>query len=368
MFNIIRILPYVLITFLFFFWAKRKVKIQIGPYKSVRKAKNDISWFMIIITSIILGWYSTIVSSTKSIGDRARYAYRFVNNWRKPFSTGLNVLIDFVHSFSNDEKMLFFCVTFLCTFLTLYAYRISECGNKYALFYILCSDYLIFSFYGLKQAPAMAFGAIGIIYFIQKKYIRAVAFIIIAISFHESAAITIPIVMICSISRKRIFRCASYVIMALFLLFFSGMTRFSFEIIGKYMPSLLQESMPYLDSSGGFAISYNLLTVIKGMPFYILSVFICLERGKYKDTIKYYDNYLIMSLFVSFVWFTTLYMYWMERFAFYCYVPLFIFASELFKLCRGDKKTEYIRYAFTGSLFLFTMRYIGIIFMKYGGF
>ncbi len=83
--------------------------------------------------------------------------------WEKPFTAGLNFIVDFLHMFTNDERVLFFSISCIVVLLTVIAYNMSLQFDVNALKYILCSDYLLFSFVALKQSPAISFGVIATI-------------------------------------------------------------------------------------------------------------------------------------------------------------------------------------------------------------
>ncbi len=364
---ILKILTYILIAILFYFACggiRVKQSITLKTKSIHRKPKIGI--ISMIVLSAIFGWYSIIVSSYPYTADRHNYALRF--DWNNPWTVGLNAVARFLHLFTNDVNSLFFTISFLCALLTLFAYRISREGQKEAILLLTCSDYLIFSFAGLKQAPAMALGCIAFVLLLRKKYLFSVLSLIVAILFHESAYALIPLFLICVVGKNRWLRYISYLCMVAFLFFFSGMTRVSLGIIGKYLPDLLNETSYYQDSSGGISVSYNFLVALKGLPIYIITLFALCKRSQLKNRIVDFDKYFIVSVFTSVVILLSTYSYWMKRFALLCYEPVFIFASELYNRDDNREEAHNFLYILVIITAFFTLRYLFQIFFLYGGF
>jgi hypothetical protein len=118
-----------------------KYKLSGGGGKERR-----ISWTAITFLSTLLGIYSVICSKLPYSSDRGNYVTRFVNHWDNPWTAGLNWLANFLHLFTNDPKVLFFSVSFLCLFVTLVAYRMFEEAEHQALLLMALSTYCIGSF------------------------------------------------------------------------------------------------------------------------------------------------------------------------------------------------------------------------------
>ena len=316
--------------------------------------------------STCFGLYSIIVSAEKYTVDRKQYAIRFTNNWKNPFTPGLNIIIKFLHKFSYDERILFFTISFIVVLLTLIAYYLADQGDRNVIKYIVCSDYLICSFSWLKQSPAMALGVLSMIMMFKKKYISSIFFLAIAVLFHESAIILLPIYLMCVGSKNKAIRYCCYSLMIFTLLFFSSATRLTFLFVGRFIPDLYEESRLYLDSSGAIAQSLNFITILKGLPFYMITIHGFLKRNTYRERIAHYDELLVISAYVSLARMLSLYMYWMERFAIYCYIPDFIFASEMIAANTNSTEAGNFDKVLTITLSIITLRYLAILFFKYG--
>ncbi len=352
---------------------KLRVRFLFGERHSLKydKPLPKYSGIAMFISATAMGLYSTIVSQIPYSSDRRNYVTRFINHWDSPWTPGLNGIADFLHLFTNSPEALFFTVTFLTTILFLVAYRISKNTDKNALILLVSSYCLIYSFFLLKQGPAIALGAIAIVYFLKKKYVLSFVFSFLAIQFHESAFVLFPILLLIEFSsRNKWLRYLSYAVMLMFLFSFSNLSRFSFSLIGRFIPDLMQQSVGYLDENLAIAGRWGngILTIAKGFPFYLITAYSLLKRKQLKDKTGNYDEFVTISVFTSVASILSGYMYWMSRFGTYCYFPLYLFASELRKVDDNIRDAKWFWSLLVLSTFLLTLRYLIQIFFLYGGF
>lgn len=333
-----------------------------------KQGKRKIGMLTILALSSLVGWYATICSQQPLSSDRGNYAMRFVNNWQAPWTTGLNALADFLHMFTNDADALFFMVSFLCVALTLIAYRLNENASRESLLLYVCGGLIMDSFCLLKQAPAVAFGTISIVLLLRRKYPSSLFMLALAISFHESALILIPVYAMLLSSGSKTMRYASLAIMILTLLAFSGVSRVVFEFIERWLPDLTEEVGAYRAEGGAMKHSQNLFTAIKGLPYYLILFRGMKMRGVLRLQIAHYDKYLILAGFASLTSLLSAYMYWMFRFGLYCYVPLCFFAAELYKKDGNRRSASVFWWFLVSSTLFFNVRYLLQIFLLYGGF
>lgn len=327
----------------------------------------------IVLSSVLYGWYATICSPVPyNASDRLHYVSRFVDCWRKPWSPGLNAIGDFLHLFTNNPHALFFLVTFLCVLVTLWAYRTRNGGYREALLFWASSTCTIESFYLLKQAPAIAFGTLSIILLMKDnfryRYIACAAALAAAVSFHETALILIPIYCALFLTKWKWIRWASYLLVAVGVLFFGPVSRIAFSIIEVVMPPLFEQVSPYLDETGAMSFSLNVLTPLKGFPYFLITAYGFWNRPRLKDEIRYYDWYLMLSVCASAFFVLSAYMYWMWRFGTYCYFPMYIFASELYRKASDRRLAQVFFGLVLSSLAFFTLRYLFQCYFLYGGF
>ena len=338
-----------------------KIKLQ-------SRQQSKISIVTLLLISTLFGLYSLASSHIPYISDRGVYASAFSENGGDYFTIGLNQLHKFLILFSNDPKILFFTVTFLCTFLVLLAHRLNDDAKLNTLLYLVLSELFIYSFYLLKQAPAIALAAIATTMLLQEKKLLSLLFLVLAILFHESALILIPVYILILCADIPWVRRGSYILMILVVIFFIPFSRVAIRISGTLIPQLLTELQSYIDDTGAMETSLNILTILKGFPFYLITIYGFKRRKEYINRIPHYDKYMIMSFFVSITILLSAYMYWMWRFGTFFYFPIFVFASQLASVNKDDKQDRLFSLLLMVSLGFFTLRYLWRIFYIYGGF
>lgn len=369
---LLKILAYLMFVIITYFisnnsYQRYSRRLTLSTDKSYKRYSWKISLLEIIFLSTIIGIYSIIATKYPYSSDRGNYVVRFVNYADSPWTPGFNMLVDFIHLFTNEPKVLFFTVSFLCLFITLVAYNIFEDARPKALLLMSISTYCIDSFFLLKQAPSVAFAAISFALFFKRRFKLSIIFLIIAILFHEAALILIPIYIVLLGANKRWVRTFQYIILISSVLFFREISDIVLGFISNWIPGLNVELATYLDESGSIKQSNNILTVLKGFPYYFLTFYAMLKRSYLKPKIQNYDSYLLLCVFSSAITIMSVYMYWMSRFATYCYFPMFIFVALILREDKGrDKQIFYLLVA--GSLFFFTVRYLYQIYFWHGGF
>lgn len=355
MFNFIKIILYAAFVFLL--------------YKSGKNKANTRTFLASSISlSLSIGYYA-IICSTFSYGyDRQNYAIRFAYNYPSPWTLGLNTLAEALHFFTYDPAFLFFSISFLCVWVTLLAYKNFDDVEPSALLLLGLSQYFIYSFYLLKQAPSIAFASLSISMLLKNKYLIAIILLAISISFHESAYILIPLFIVLIGAKRQWIRISEYIILIGSIVFFVPLSSIFTSILSVYMPDLFSQTQGYLSPQGRIENENNFYTIFKGLPYYIITAYGLLRRRNLKDKIKHYDNYLVLCVFTSSMILMSIYMYWMFRFAAYCYFPVFVFMSLIL---REDNKRQsaYLTYLVVAFLlFIFTFRYLSQIYFINRGF
>jgi hypothetical protein len=349
----------------------KTVNVRLGNINlfSGNGKETRITLTAIVFLSILLGFYSTICSKVPYSSDRGNYVTRFVNNWSDPWTAGLNLVADFLHLFTNDPNALFFLISFLCLFVTLLAYRMfNEEAEPQAILLMSLSTYCIYSFYLFKQAPSIAFAALSLAAVLKKKWLLGITCLTVAIAFHEAAFILLPLYIVLIGAKNRWVRILQYAVLILCVIFFSDASRIVSSFLDQWIPGLALELNNYLDETGSIIQSSNYLTVLKGFPYYLITLYALWKRPILKGKIVNYDRFLVLCVFASCMIILSAFMYWMNRFAAYCYFPMFIFAALMMKECRyrGERQLFYLLVG--GSLGLITLRYLYQIYFWYGGF
>lgn len=339
----------------------------------VRQSNYNITYLAIIFCSVILAIYSACITSSVYDADRAGYTYRYVNHIDSYFlknSYGLYILVRILWCFSDNPSWLYFTVTFISVFITLLALKISEIDDPFPYLLMGFSLYNVYSFYLFKQAPAIAFSSLAFALFLKKKKIFCLITIILAISFHETAFILIPLFVVLTGAKRKSVRVVSYIFLGVSLLFFSSASSTIVSIFFKIIPSLSTQLRIYLNDSGAIETNSNFLTIIKGLPYYLITIYALKYRKTCSTRIKNFDRYFTMSVFASVLTLMSGYMYWMWRFAAFAYFPQFVFVAQLCKETKNinPKESNLFKVCLCFLFLFFTGRYLLQVFIKNGGF
>lgn len=329
--NILKISAYFIIIYI----------LQIAIIKMKEKKKYALA---LLITGIILfGLYGNLSAPHPYSLDRENYALRFANevfsNKVKASSLGLYYVEKVLHIFTYNPEVLFFTVAFLYILITLKAYKEYECDSK-VFFILMLTSYGLYGFYMYKQCFAVALASLSFAYFTKKKYTKSIITLILAMTFHEAAWI-VGLIFVCLIATKKskLLRTIVYILMMLFVIFYAQINQNIIKTMIGISPSLGIQLEEYLSDEGGMIIDYNYFTIIKGMPFYMITLYGIIYRKKYMNEIENYDYYLFISIFTSLTIMLSLYMYWLWRFGTFFYLPSIVFFINLYNKNK-DKKID----------------------------
>ncbi len=346
--------------------SRRRFVFTFAGKPITQESKERSSLFWIVLVCLTFAIASVLYSRVPYASDRGNYAVRFENHYDSPWTLGLNTIANILYLVSDDARVLFFTVSFLYMILTYVAYHKYEHITQEVFIFLGVSQYFIFSFYLLKQAPAIALAAISMAYFMKDKYVQSILCLVLAVLFHESALVLIPLYMVMYGGRNPIFRWLGYISMAVCLFGFTFASQLVVDIITRFSPELTNQVGDYFDVANlqsGFAV-----TVLKGIPYYAITLIGFIKRPLLHKGIKYYDRYLILSVFVCVMTLLSSRMYWMFRFATYMYFPMFVFLSLILKENENKKENTMIRCGIGGTLLFLSARYLYQIFFWHGGF
>lgn len=322
--------------------------------------------FQMLIISFAFGLYSIYITAPELTHDRQNYAFSF--RIERKLTPAMNIIFDMIRKVTDNPKVIFFFISFLMLFLLLVACKVNRSFRPRAFLLMAVSNLLIFSYNGLKQAPAIGFIAIAVSLLLSKRYFLSVGCAIIAILFHESALIFFPILLLLLGAKKRWIRMVEYAGCLFFLIAFPKMTQIVVDILKVSGISVIEEMGGYLDATGGIAVDVNIWTAFKGIPYYLIAIFGIVCRKKMKKEIENYDKYLVMSVFTANVYMLSIYMYFMWRFAIYFYFFDFVFAAQLIDKCKYKKLASSFYYLMLIILGFVSFRYYMQYFISYGGF
>lgn len=332
--------------------------------------KKRISIITIIVLCLIFGYYGVICGPNPPKLDRLNYAFKFENEsqikYVKEGSLGLYYIELFLHLFTYNSDILFFTIAFIYYFLTFKAYNCYDKIEPLAILLLLFSSYGLFGFYMLKQSMAIALIAISFAYFFKNKIIHTIIYVTLAILFHESAWIVIPLYIALLGSKAKWHRILLYLVLFTCLIFFNKINALIIKTF-SFLPGISNQVSEYLNETGEIISQKNYLTVFKGLPYYIITIIGFIKRKALINKINHYDKYLMLSTFCSIATLLSSYMYWMWRFAAYCYFPVFVFTSLIATQMSNKKEKSCFVFLVGGILFLLTLKLLIQYYYKYGG-
>lgn len=319
---ILKTILYFVMIFSIYFIVRRKKKLN-------QKLKFSTKFFI----SLLIASYSILATAHPYVMDKAIYALKFSSDiyLSQVFneSIGLGLYEMFLHLFTYNPMILFSLTTFIFSYIILTAYDKCEEAKPITLLFLLISEFLFFSFYQIKQCLAVSLVTLGFVeYFNENKKI-AIFYFIIAVLFHESSLIVFPILFLLKGTSSSIIRVIEYSLFAICILFFNEITSMLLKIVTTLIPALENQVSIYTNN-GSIVTSNYFLTILKGLPFYIIVFFALLQRKRNYKTKKNYDKYLILSCFNCLTIILSGYMYWMFRFGIYFYFPTFILATYVY--------------------------------------
>lgn len=343
--------------------------VYLGKRRLFHINRRGLPLYAILVFAVLVGVYSALIAGQYPYtSDRGNYARRFENRWADPWTAGLNLVADFAHLFSDRAEWLFFLVSAICTVLLLIAYNSWENASPQTLLLLGWSNLLMISFYLLKQAPSVAFSAISLSALFSNKKVLSAVTLVMAILFHEAAYALVPLYLVILGSQKRWIRTIEYVFLLAFLFAFPQITALMTKVAGLLDIGLVEQTSGFLDEGGQVVINENLLTVLKGVPYYAITIYALINRKSISQRIEHYDRYLVICVFVSVVTIASAFMYWMYRFAIYGYFPMFVLWPQLVRATRSRRNRMLLNVLVYGSLSFFTFRSLFIVYFVSGGF
>ena len=334
---------------------------------TIRK-KETISFIWAVLFCLCEGAYTYLCGEKgQYIFDRAFYAIRFsLGIFTKSSSLGLYYVQKFLQNFTSNPDTLFFVVGFLYLLVTVIAYNNYKEKSPWVWVLICSSQYLLFGCYQLKQAMASAFIGLSMALFTKNKKLWSVIFLAIAITFHEAAWDLVPIYIVIFNYEKKWIRRAGYALLVVMVFGFQSFSSVIIRYASAIIPGLSDQLRLYVTEDGNLITENNIMTIFKGIPYYIITFEGVIYRRELKDRILKYDAFLLLSAFVSVTTFLSGFMYWMWRFGELVYLPTFVFAARMYKE-KNDSNGRILFWIIVAFMVIFTYRKLFISYFSYGG-
>ena len=284
----------------------------------------------------------------------------------KKQSLGLYAIEVILQLFTRNSAVLFFTISVLYFCINVYCYKNLKEATPFFLLIFFLSTMGIFGFYAMKQSMSLAFVNLALTKYFQNKKVWAVVALILAILFHEAAWVVVPCFILakfCKGSKMR--QLTIYALIIALAVFFPQISSLFVKLF-NYIPGMEGQMDAYIDDSGSMIVDMNIFTVVKSLPYYIISFLAVIGRNRFRDKIKNYDFLMVLSVFCSIFSVLSMYMYWMFRFAMYCYVPCFLLASQ-FAVLLKEKDAKIFKIAIAGILLLLMVKVLTQYYFIYGG-
>lgn len=382
--NIFRLLislsSYILILIIGYYISNNKYKKStivingVRTYGSKNTPSSKMTLIIILIISLLFSIYNVIITkmSVQLSGDRYNYTRNYYGITNAA-TEGMAFVIDIIRKFSNNPEMLFYVSTFSSVFFVLLAYRIDYEATPSTLIFLFSTQYVFFSFAGLKQCYTNGLAALSIAFALRNKnFLDSILSILCAYFacwFHPTGYIIIPLLIMIKMPKKRKSIILFFFFIFILLLFFQTILLKTAGFLAPINPSISNKIYEYIGETANEALkSEGYLALFKGLPYYIITVVGLIKRKEIIDKINNYDNYLLLSAVLSLSYLATIYNGWLYRVAYLLYFPSGVFFVRIMKHYMNNKDRKMISFAVFGLNAMFTIRFVGLIYINYGGF
>lgn len=329
---------------------------------------------MAIAIALLFTLYNVIVThlNVSISGDRQNYTLNFFG-YRNSSSAGLMFLIGLIRKVSSNVESLYYVSTFITMLVTMLAYRESNEATPKAILFLLTTQYVFFTFAGMKQCYTNAFASLCIVLALRNKGIRdtIMSIILIALSiwFHPTGYLLIPLYIMIRIRKTKWINTIFFLLMIVGVLFLEPLLIRAARLVSPFAPIVTVKIYDYFGESGNEALeAAGFMSALKGIPFYIITLVGWIKRRELKDRIPNYENYLFLSGVISFIYVASVYNSWVNRLAYYLYLPVAIFFVQLMRNISNENNYRIINASVIGINVLFTLRFVVLVYMNYGGF
>ena len=357
-----------------------RIKIRVRTNSSFCKQinqndqQNKLSFLGIIIISLLFVLYNYCLTKMNPDMTHDRRVYSlFFHGYRSSPSLGLSFISDLIHKFSSNVETLFYVTTVIVMIITLLAYRTYKEASSSALLFLLATQYVFFSYEALKQAysNAFAFLCIALIFRDEgkKDKVLSILAMVLAILFHHTGYFIIPLYLMLRIKKNKKTIIAIFTFIILLLIFFKPILLLVANAINPIDSSLTAKILQYFGDTATESLqTEGSLTVIKGIPFYILTLVGLIKRNKLINKIENYDNHLFLSGMLSFTYIATLYNGWVYRLSYYLLLSEGVFFTLLMKNTENSKNKVLLLLSTVGITAIITIRFVILMYVNYGGF
>lgn len=327
---------------------------------------------MVFISALFMSYNAYLTQTHLSLSqDRSNYLVEF-QGYRYVRSIGLQFVFDLVHFVGGDIYTVFYLTTFICIFLTLFAYKKADFADYRIFPLLMLSEWFFNTVTALKQCYACAFAALFFAYILKenskKNTLMCIAFATLALLFHTSGAILFPILIIAKLIKFRDSETNFILILMFFVtIFLQPILLFAANLLNGIMP-LLSGRIYHYFIEGDPAGNVSIFTAIKWLPFYYIVFIGLIYRKKLKNIFFKYNYFMFITAVASCLALFSTSVYWFYRFLSLFYLPVFSYFILInLKLERQENRliNNIVVYGVGGLVFV---RWFILMYVNYGGF
>ena len=335
--------------------------------------KNKLSIMAVLVISMLFTFFNVYATRTSMAtgGDRLNYIVNF-NGMRASPSIMLTAIMQMIHYFNGTIESLYYFTTFVCVIITMLAYRWSKDATPQSFVLLCVTQYFLTTLTALKQCYASALAVLFFVLILEyrsrKTDILAIICIAIAILFHTTGVVLIPLVIIVKVPTKRLNLVIYAIALILIAFFFEPFMKFTGRLVMPLSSGLGNKILAYFSEGSELGSDGIAMSFIKGLPYYFITFYGIIKRETLKDRIANYDNYLLVVGTGAFLYFVSLYNVWLGRFVYLFGFVSFVFFGLLMKeLNLRGNRIIYKSFVFS-CLTVVTYRFLYLIYTLWGGF
>lgn len=240
----------IIVTFLvklFYKPERNSIKVNTG----LKKIVFHSSGMAFIIAFVILAVFSAV---RDGIGVDYEGYYQHIRLIQRGtphyMEIGFKELVNFVARFSDNPRWIMIIMSVLTCYCYLKVFWKYSPNPAFSVFLFLSWGYYFFTFNTVRGYFAQSVALIGLLFLIEKKYIKFIVCIIIASLFHKTALVCIPLYILSQKEFKSKYKYAFVIIFAIgaALVFKPYLRSFIFSFYPEYLGSAYDtESVSWLN-------------------------------------------------------------------------------------------------------------------------
>ena len=337
--------------------------------------KKKMPIIAIVIVAFIFGLFNKLntewIGNSIYGGDRQNYLQDYYG--RLTGYQGFDLFLRLAATYIGDFNLTLYFTTFLCCLTILIVLRYSEQATPSTLAFILASNFVFFTFTGLKQALAGIFVNIFFLLALSRRRgfvvdVCCIAMMFLSVQFHITGYVLLPVFFMLRLNYDRGRKSALiFMVLLITLLFMEpillGLARF----LGSNATVLVDKINEYL-TEDALQPAEGRLAFLKGVPYYCLTYFAASSRHEMVSKIQNYDRYLIISGLASMFSASTIVSYWFPRFTYLFVFPCAILYGLLVMGIEDKRRRQLMTLTILMPLLFFTLRSNMLVFINYGGY